>query len=66
MLRSDLEARAALLYRLGYPAARTKARLRANLAWDFELHGRPKLEREIDKIVDVVYRRGGGSGPPSV
>jgi hypothetical protein len=67
MVRRDLQARAALLYRLGYPARLTKARLLANLRWDFELHGNSKHEQDIGRIVDVIYRRGGeGSGPPSV
>jgi hypothetical protein len=66
MYRRELEERAALLFRLGYPAKRAKDRLAANVAWDFELHGRPKHASEIDKIVDAVYRRGGGSGPPTV
>ncbi len=65
--REELEDRACLLYRLGYPAKATKARLRANVAWDFEMHGKFRHEKDIDKIVDAVYRRGGGgSGAPSV
>jgi hypothetical protein len=67
MYRRELEDRASLLYRLGYPARRTKARLAANVAWDFELHGRPRHAAEVDKIVDAVYRRGGrAGGTPSV
>ena len=67
MYRRELEERAGLLYRLGYSAVRAKARLRANVAWDFELHGRPRHAAEIDKIVDAVYRRGGrAGGTPSV
>jgi hypothetical protein len=67
MYRRELEERAALLYRLGYPAARAKLRLHANVAWDFELHGKPRHAAEVDKIVDAVYRRGGlAGGPPSV
>ena len=67
MYRSDLESRAELLHRLGYSQKRTKERLRMNVAWDFELHARPKHAGEIDKIVERVYRRGFGSpGVPSV
>ena len=67
MYRRELEDRAALLYRLGYSAKRCKARLAANVAWDFEMHGRPRHAAEVDKIVDAVYRRGGRSGGiPSV
>ena len=35
MYRSELEERAALLHRLGYAKDKTRARLAANLAWDF-------------------------------
>jgi hypothetical protein len=66
MYRREIEERAALLYRLGFTAKQCKSRLQASVAWDFELHGRPKHAGEIDKIVDAVYRRGGGSGPPTV
>jgi hypothetical protein len=69
MLRHELEDRAALLHRLGYSKDRAKARLRANVQWDYELHGKPRspeTDREIDKLVDAVWRRGGGSGPPTV
>jgi hypothetical protein len=67
MYREELEQRAALFFRLGYPAKTAKARLRANVAWDFEMHGKARHEKDIDKIVDAVYRRGGGgSGAPSV
>jgi hypothetical protein len=62
MYRRELEERAALLYRLGYSAKRTKARLAANVTWDFELHGRPRHAGEVDKIVDAVFRRGGRAG----
>jgi hypothetical protein len=63
MYRRELEDRAALLFRLGYSSKRAKARLAGNVAWDFELHGRPRHAAEVDKIVDAVYRRGkiGGS-----
>ena len=67
MYRRELEDRAGLLFRLGYPAARAKARIRAQVTWDFDLHGAPKHASEIDKIVDAVYRRGGpGAGTPNV
>jgi hypothetical protein len=66
VLRQELEDRAALLFRLGYAKPRAKARLKANVQWDYELRGKPRHEKDIDKIVDAVYRRGGGSGPPTV
>jgi len=58
VLKQELEDRAALLHRLGYSKAHAKARLRANLAWDYELAGKPRQERDVDKIVDAVYKRG--------
>ncbi len=62
MYRRELEDRAALMYRLGYTKERAKARLRTYVAWDFELHGRPRHAADVDKIVDAVFkRRGGGS-----
>lgn len=67
MYRHEIEDRAALLFRLGFTKERAKARLRANVGWDFELHGRPRHAADIDRIVDAVYRRGGGgSGTPTV
>ena len=66
MLRHDLEERASLLFRLGFSRKRCQARLKANLAWDFELSGRPPSATEIDRVVDAVYRRGGIAGSPSV
>jgi hypothetical protein len=69
VLRQELEDRAALLLRLGYSKQAAKARLRSNVAWDYELRGKPRTvetDREIDKLVDAVWRRGGGSGPPTV
>jgi hypothetical protein len=39
MYRSELADRAALLHRLGHSRARVKARLAANIGWDFEAAG---------------------------
>jgi hypothetical protein len=67
MYRDELEDRASLFSRLGYSRERCKARLKANVKWDFEMRGSPRHERDIDRIVDAVYRRGGrSSGAPSV
>jgi hypothetical protein len=57
MYRNELEDRAALLMRLGYAAAEVKRRLRARVAWDFELHKKPPHAAEVDKIVDAVFKR---------
>ena len=67
MYRRELEERAALLLRLGYSRKHAQSRLRANVAWDFDLHDKPRHATEVDQIVEAVYRRGGiASGPPSV
>ena len=57
MYRRELETRAGLLLRLGHKPAAIKARLAANVAWDFELTPRPSFAAEVDKIVDAVIRR---------
>ena len=67
MYRRELEQRAELLFRLGYSQKRAKERLRMNVGWDFQLHGRPKHAADVDRIVDTVYRRGSASpGTPTV
>ena len=66
MYRRELEDRAQLLFRLGFGAKQCKTRLRQSVAWEFELHDKPKHAGEVDKIVDAVYKRGGSYGPPSV
>jgi hypothetical protein len=67
MIRRELGEHAALLYRLGYPAEHAKHRLRANLAWEHELHPPVPLAGEVDGIVDEIWRRGGvGAGVPTV
>jgi len=57
MYQQEIEQRAALLMRLGYPSAQVKQRLRARVAWDFELHAKPPHAAEVDKIVDGVFKR---------
>ncbi len=57
MYRQDLEQQAALLLRLGRTPKQVKARLTANVNWEFDLHSRPKHLAEIDKIVDAAARR---------
>jgi hypothetical protein len=65
MYLEEMEERAALLCRLGFDKARAKLRLRANLAWDFELNETPALAKKIDSIVDAIYaRRGRAGGTP--
>ncbi len=57
MYRQDLEQQASLLLRLGRSLKQVKARLSANVSWEFDLHGKPKHLGEIDKIVDAAARR---------
>ena len=61
MYRDELVQRAGLFYRLGYPPSRAIARLKANVAWDFELgtDGRPSglSDKDIGEIVKSAYLR---------
>ena len=54
-------------HRLGVAKADTQSRLRSYVAWDFELRGNPSIAKEVDRIVDAVYRRSGpGPGAPTL
>jgi len=68
MYENELRERAMLLLRLGYSAEEAKLRLRGNVRWDFELHGKPPHLKRVDSIVDQVFaaRRAGVGGPPSL
>jgi len=55
MYRTELEERAALLHRLGYAKDRTRARLAANLAWDFPNGSKPLDGAALDAIVDRLF-----------
>jgi len=61
MYRTELEQRAGLLRRLGFPRARVEARLRNNLDWDFEIgtSGRPEglADAELARIVKAAFAR---------
>lgn len=61
MYKDELVQRAGLYYRLGYPPSRAIARLKANVAWDFELgtEGRPAglSDKDIADIVKATYLR---------
>ena len=64
MYRTELEERAALLHRLGHSKDHARARLQANLAWDFERGDSPLSAGEVDGIVDKVFGNGVGGKPP--
>ena len=55
MYRGELEERAALLHRLGYAKDKTRARLAANLAWDFPNGSKPLDGAALDAIVDRLF-----------
>lgn len=61
MYRAELQERASLYARLGYPSKRAVARLKANVAWDFELAPgqRPAglTDKDIGEIVKAAYAR---------
>ncbi len=57
MYRKEIEDRAALLMRLGYKASDVKKRVKKSVAWDFDLQDAPEHAREVDRIVDEVYKR---------
>jgi hypothetical protein len=61
MYRAELEERAALLARLGRGRTEARARLLANVAWDFERGGSPITTAHIDAIVERVF----GSASPA-
>jgi len=62
MYRGELEERAALLQRLGYTKDKTRARLAANLAWDFPNGTRPLDDAALDAIVERLFNNGAASG----
>jgi hypothetical protein len=55
MYRLELEERAALLHRLGHSRERARARLAANLDWDFSPGASPLSPAALDAIVDRVF-----------
>src|SRR5262245_49518767 len=55
MYRAEIEERAALLHRLGYPRDRARARLAANLAWDFPNGSKPLDGGALDAILDRLF-----------
>lgn len=64
MYRTELEDRAAMLHRLGYAKDKARARLAANLAWDFPNGKRPLDDGALDAIVDRLFN-GASTGRPT-
>jgi hypothetical protein len=63
MYRLELEERAALLHRLGHSKERARARLAANLDWDFSPGPSPLSPAALDAIVDRVFGQAGTGRP---
>jgi hypothetical protein len=60
MYRTELEERAGLLHRLGHDRDRTRARLLANLEWDFAPGQSPVGPAAVEAIIERVF----GQTPP--
>jgi hypothetical protein len=56
MYKRELEERAKMLLRLGRSPSFVKARLAANVAWDFPDH-RAAHAADVDRIVDALAKR---------
>ena len=67
-VRRELEERAALMCRLNYRKELASQRLRAYLRWEYERNPPVPFLKEIDKLVDRVFKRGGSTrhGDPSL
>jgi hypothetical protein len=63
MYLRELEERAQMLMRLQHDKAYIKARLTANVRWDFEMHPKPPHLALVDKLVDDVFARAGKGTP---
>jgi hypothetical protein len=55
MYRTELEDRAGLLHRLGHDRDRTRARLLANLDWDFAPGQGPVGAAAVEAILERVF-----------
>ena len=55
MYRAEIEERAALLVRLGHGRDGVRARLAANLSWDFSAARRPLTDADLDGILDRLF-----------
>jgi hypothetical protein len=55
MYRGELADRAALLQRLGHDRGTVRARLAANIQWDFEAGASPIPGGDLDAIVDRAF-----------
>lgn len=56
----EIEERTALLHKLGYSKEQTVARIKANLAWEFDAtwtKKAPAFIKTVDKIVTAYYKK---------
>lgn len=58
-LRTEVQQRAALLKHLGYSQKETAARCTLQLAWEYELHPKPAVLKEVDALVAKVFSHRG-------
>jgi hypothetical protein len=59
----ELEHRARLLARLGFPKKRAEERLRQNLTWEYERLGSASVDKKLAGIVNEAYEREGKAAP---
>ena len=58
----EIDARAFILARLGYPKKYATARLRANLEWEYEGLGAPVISKRVTALINAAYQRAGKGG----
>jgi hypothetical protein len=59
----ELMSRAYVLARLGYAKKRIEARLKQNLAWEYEKLGAPVVQKRLAAAVSEACRRAGLAAP---
>jgi hypothetical protein len=57
MLLDETRRRAEILCSLGFAPADVRLRVRAHLAWDYELHPLPKSAARVDEVIAAVCAR---------
>ena len=57
----EVDKRAFLMARLGYPKKFTEARLKAYLHWEYENLGKARVQKRVGSLVSAAYKRAGRS-----
>ncbi len=60
---AEIAQRAALLQKLGYSKDQTAARIKANIAWEFDstwTKKAPSFVKTVDKVVTALYKKMSG------